>query len=284
MADSADQRKAYVAGVFDRAAACYEQTGVRFFEPAGAALVAAAGLRPGDQVLDVGCGRGASLFPAADQVGPEGAVTGIDLAPGMVAAVRAEIERLGIRHATVRIGDAEAPEFADGSFDAVLAGFVIFFLPDPLAAVRAYARLLRPGGRLALSTYCEPTEQEDAAVRKLAAALSPYLPPPNPAPADQPPPEQRLRTRGSIGELLDAAGFTDLRYVESGYRIEFGSPAQYWEWMWSGGFRGRMEQLAADRLDDARTAFTEAVEEFRAEDGSITVSTGVRFTTARRPG
>ena len=44
MADSADQRKAYVAGVFDRAAACYEQTGVRFFEPAGAALVAAAGL------------------------------------------------------------------------------------------------------------------------------------------------------------------------------------------------------------------------------------------------
>jgi SAM-dependent methyltransferase len=93
----------------------------------------------------------------------------------------------------------------------VLAGFVIFFLPDPVAAVRAYARVLRPGGRLALSTCGEPTEQETMSVRKLSAALAAFLPARPPAAAGETPPEQRQRTRESIRDLLDAAGFTDLK-------------------------------------------------------------------------
>src|SRR5262245_12377842 len=131
---SSSDRKARVAGVFDRAAPTYDEVGVRFFEPAGADLVRAAELRRGDRVLDVGCGRGASLFPAAMTVAPEGAVVGIDLAPGMVAAVAEELQRRVLPHVTVGVGDAEAPEFPDRSFDAVLAGFVLFLLPDPVTA------------------------------------------------------------------------------------------------------------------------------------------------------
>ena len=98
----------------------------------------------GDRVLDVGCGRGAALFPAAEAVGVTGSVAGIDLVAAMVAATAADITRRGVANASVRVGDAESPEFPDRSFDAVLAGFVLFFLPDLAAALRACARLLRP--------------------------------------------------------------------------------------------------------------------------------------------
>jgi len=270
-----------VAGVFDRAAPTYDQIGVRFFQPAGADLVTAAELNRGDRVLDVGCGRGASLFPAAAAVGPEGAVVGIDLAPGMVAAVAEEIHRRALQHVTVRVADAEAPNFPDRSFDAVLAGFVLFMLPNPVTAVRAYARLLRPGRQLALSTFSEVTEEDQQRVTSCQQVLAPYLPPSAPAPPDEPPPEQRLRTRHSIAEVLDEGGFTNLRFAENRYRIEFSSPTQYWEWMWSGGFRGMMEQIPANRVDNARNAFIQVVEGWRGNGGIITFAVGVRFTTAR---
>src|SRR2546421_7994686 len=134
-------------------------------------LVAAAGLRPGDRVLDVGSGRGANLFPAAAAVGPEGSVIGVDLAPGMVAQTAAEIERRGLTNARVRIGDAETPDFPEGGFDAVLAGLILYFLPDAPAAGRAYARLLRPCGRLALSTFQEMSPEGQARRQRIADGL-----------------------------------------------------------------------------------------------------------------
>jgi ubiquinone/menaquinone biosynthesis C-methylase UbiE len=267
--------KAVLAGVFDRAAATYDQVGVPFFTPAGAALVAAADLRPGERVLDVGCGRGSSLLPAAEAVGPAGRVTGLDLAPGMVAAARAEAERRGLRHVEVRVGDAEDPDLPPGSVDAVLAGLVLFFLPDPAAAVRRYARLLRPGGRLAVSTFAESTPQDEAAYRRLLSGVLALLPPaPEPGPDDPPPPERRLRTRESLLDLVGGAGFTDVRFVERDFPVEFDTPRRLWDWAWSHGMRGLLESVPADRLDEARAAFLAAAEDVR----SLTYR--VRFTTA----
>ena len=90
-----------------------------------------------------------------------------------------------------------------------------------------------------------------------------------------------MRTRESIAELLGKCGFTDLRFAENRYRIELVSPNQYWEWMWSGGFRGMMEQISADRVAEARNAFIQAVEALRGDSGMIAFRVGVRFTTAR---
>lgn len=88
------------------------------------------------------------------------------------------------------------PELPDGSVDLVLAGLVLFFLPDPVGAVRRYAELLRPGGLLAVSTFRESTSTDEAAYRRLVAGVVPLLPPaPDP---DRPPPGRRLLTRQSV--------------------------------------------------------------------------------------
>ena len=147
--ERAEQQKRGIAAVFGSSAATYDQVGVDFFTPMGRDLVALAGLQPGAHVLDVGCGRGAVLFPAAEGVGPTGRVTGIDLAPAMVELTAAEARARGLTHVHVVVGDAEQPDLPDlpdGSVDVVLAGLVLFFLPDPGAALRSLRPAAAPGG------------------------------------------------------------------------------------------------------------------------------------------
>ena len=137
-----EQAKQYVAGIFDRASETYDQTGVDYFGSLGRLVASAAELRPGERVLDVGSGRGAVLLPAAQAVGPSGSVDGVDLAPGMVTRLSADLDRLGRDNATVVLGDAQDPP-VQGPYDVVVSGMVLFFLPDPTVAVRRYRELLR---------------------------------------------------------------------------------------------------------------------------------------------
>lgn len=161
------EAKAAVAAVFDRSADSYEQVGPQFFTPFGQALVERAGIVRGDRVLDVGCGRGHVLIPAAAAAGPEGSVVGTDLAPGMVE--RTAEATASLPHVTVLLGDAAAPDFPDASFDVILAGLVIFFLPEPDKALVEYRRLLKPGGRMAFTTFGKQDPVFDAVVKRIAS-------------------------------------------------------------------------------------------------------------------
>lgn len=137
MTDQPQDPKQTVAELFDRASASYEQVGVAFFDRFGARLVELSALQPGQRVLDVGCGTGSVLLPAATAVGERGEVIGIDLSEGMLAQCRRRVDAAGLSNATLRVGDAERPDVASASIDVVLAGLVLFFLPDPLAALRS---------------------------------------------------------------------------------------------------------------------------------------------------
>lgn len=83
-----DDAKTWIAGVFDRAAPSYDQVAGRYHEYFGERLVDLTGVGRGDAVLDVACGRGAALLPAADRVGSTGTLVGIDLSPEMVLRAR----------------------------------------------------------------------------------------------------------------------------------------------------------------------------------------------------
>lgn len=127
-----------IVDVFEQAASSYDRTEVSYFKPFGTALVSCAGIRPGDHVLDVGCGRGAVLLPAAEATGPTGHVTGIDLAPTMVTLTADDVARAGLTQVEVRLGDAQQPSFAPHSFVAAtdaLAAHLPAELPRPAPTV-----------------------------------------------------------------------------------------------------------------------------------------------------
>ncbi|MFS4092630.1 class I SAM-dependent methyltransferase [Streptomyces sp. AF1A] len=115
--------------------------------PAYAAAVADLGLRAGDRVLDAGCGTGRALAPLRAAVGPSGVVLGADLTPAMLAAaVRAGRDRIG----TLLRADVAALPLRSGCLDAVFAAGLIAHLPRPAENLRELARVVRPGGTLAL--------------------------------------------------------------------------------------------------------------------------------------
>ncbi|GAB2730186.1 class I SAM-dependent methyltransferase [Streptomyces bullii] len=115
--------------------------------PAYAAAVAELGLREGDRVLDAGCGTGRALPPLRAAVGASGVVVGADLTPAMLeAAVRAGRDRAG----RLLLADVAALPLRDGSLDAVFGAGLISHLPDLAENLRELARVVRPGGVLAL--------------------------------------------------------------------------------------------------------------------------------------
>ncbi|MER5958870.1 methyltransferase domain-containing protein [Streptomyces longhuiensis] len=111
------------------------------------AAVAELGLRAGDRVLDAGCGTGRALPALRDAVGPSGAVLGVDLTPAMLeAAVRAGRDRAG----SLMLADVTRLPVRSGSLDAVFGSGLVAHLPQPQENLRELARVVRPGGLLAL--------------------------------------------------------------------------------------------------------------------------------------
>ncbi|MFE0641975.1 class I SAM-dependent methyltransferase [Streptomyces sp. NPDC058877] len=117
--------------------------------PAYAAAVDGLGLRPGDAVLDAGCGTGRALLPLRAAVGPTGTVLGVDLTPEMIERA-VDAGRSGEDGGALLLADVGRLPLRDGVLDAVFGAGLVSHLPEPVAALRELARTVRPGGRLAL--------------------------------------------------------------------------------------------------------------------------------------
>lgn len=138
---------------WDKAAGLYERYWSEQLAPAQRRLLEMAALRPGERVLDVACGTGLVTFPAAVAVGHTGLVAAVDLSDAMVGQVDAEAHRRNLVHVTGHRMDAEALEFPDRSFDVALCALGLMYVPDPRAAMREIARVLKPGGRTAIAVW-----------------------------------------------------------------------------------------------------------------------------------
>ena len=134
-------------------------------------LLRAAHVAPGMRVLDVATGTGLSADAALAAVGPTGHITAADISPAMVGKAR---ERLGkAPNVSVSVEDGQALSFSDASFDAVLCNLGLMFFPDPVRGLSEIRRVLRAGGRAAVSVN---TEVERSYNHQINAMIARYVP------------------------------------------------------------------------------------------------------------
>ncbi len=247
-----------VVALWARAAPTYE-TEVPYFRSMGERIVAHAALLRGQHVLDVACGKGATLIPAASVVGDKGRVVGIDIVPAMVDGARLAAAAAGLRNVTVEVMDGEALELAPASFDVVISAFGLGFL-RPERALPEIHRVLRDGGRFVTSVplgggpnwaffgeLCERYGLTSTA---------------HPGGANAPSGDQAAR-------VFSAAGFTMGPPIADSVSVTFPDEESWWRWAWSHGQRAFLEHLDEGRVAEFKdNAFT-ALRSCRTPEGFL---------------
>ncbi|HEX6150016.1 class I SAM-dependent methyltransferase [Nocardioides sp.] len=236
-------------------------------------LLDAAEVDHDEHVLDVATGPG---YVAAAAMGRGAHVVGVDIAAAMVTLARTLRPEIEFRQA-----DAERLPFAEDSFDAVLGNFLILHVGSPERVIAELTRVLRPGGRVALSTWDVPERARLLGV--LVDALADVGAEP---PADLPvgPPFFRFADDSEFAALLSDAGLVDVEVQTVGFTQGFASDDHLWESLIGGTVRTRALVLAQPDSVQAeiRTAFDRRVRPY-ATDRGLDVPVSVKLASGRKP-
>ena len=251
---SDQDKKAMIAQVFARAADGYQH--IKHFPPLGQRLVELAHIPAGATVLDVASGRGAILFPAAEKVGAGGEVVGIDISPGMVKETGAEIARQGLKNVQLRQMDAEDLDFPDASFDYVLCGFALHFFPHLDRGLAEFRRVLKPQGRVAVSTWGVDDERWSW-YKKLRAAYH----------ADLRLQSQSFENPETLEKIFGEAGFSDIKLYTELFDWVCAQPEEWWNAQWSMSSRAGLEKLDTSALAQFKAEVFQNMSALKQPDG-----------------
>lgn len=186
-------------------------------------LVELAGVEPGSRVLDIACGYGEPALTAAGKAGPDGTVVATDISAEMLAYGRERAAEAGLDNVEFIESDASALDFPADSFDAALSRWGIIFEPDGEGAAARVRGFLKPGSRMAISSWGTP-DRVPMIARPMRTALErldvPPPPPGTPGPLSRPTPE-------AIGGLLEGGGFSDIQVEDVELTFEWESPEEF---------------------------------------------------------
>ncbi|MFL6073223.1 MAG: class I SAM-dependent methyltransferase [Mycobacteriales bacterium] len=243
-------------------------------------FMAAAGVRAGDRVLDVGCGTGQSTRDAA-RAAAGGGVVGVDVSAAALAYGRQVTRSEGLRGVGYLCADAQAYPFPPEHFDLGISRFGVMFFADPVAAFANIGRALRPGARLVMLVWQGRDRNEwPAAVRR---ALAPGTAAPPPAPGSDP---FSLGDPAVAAGLLAAAGFVDVAFAEVDEPVYYGPDTATAEELVLGlreptALLAALEPAAAER---ARDRLRDLLEAHRTADGVFFGSRAWIITATRGSG
>ena len=202
MSTDSDPNRAALAwqtGVWDRMTAVYPNEIDPRFAPVIDHLIALAGPRPGQRILDLGTGTGAVAVRVAPLVAPDGTVEAIDISPAMLAVAQGRFAHLDLYNVTCAAGRAEDIPAGDSEFDAVLASLSLMYAIDRAAAAREIARVLRPGGRFVAAVWAGPEEADLVLFQQTAGRFAPTPPVPGVGPGSLAEPAPFLAQLAAVG-------------------------------------------------------------------------------------
>ncbi len=252
--------------------------------PLGLLAMDRAALVPGERVLDVGCGCGATTLALARRVGREGRVLGIDLSSPMLEHARREPRPPGAGEVRFEEADAQTHVFSAAAFDVLFSRFGVMFFADPRAAFANLRTALRPGGRVAFVCWRSFPENPWMAV-PLMAALQHIPPPPIPGPNDPGP--FSFADRGRVGDILEGAGLADVAFEPVDREVAVGGggnvDAAVDFILQMGPTAAALRDVGAAKTAEVVSAIREAIRPYHRADTGVRMAAAAWIVTARRP-
>jgi SAM-dependent methyltransferase len=233
-------------------------------------LVELAAVEPGSRVLDVAAGYGEPTLTAARAAGPQGRVIATDISAEMIAFGRERARQAGLENIEFIRADASSLDFPAGSFDAALSRWGIIFEPDGEQAAARVRAFLRPGARMAISSWGQPDRVPFLLIpmRTAIERLDAQPPPPGtPGPLSRPTPK-------AIGGLLEGGGFSAVHVEEATVSFEWASAEEFTAFIKeiAPPISSLIESHPPDVRDATWAAITDAIRAQASEDGRVRLS------------
>jgi ubiquinone/menaquinone biosynthesis C-methylase UbiE len=272
------QYKRIESEVYSFTALSYEKFGSRTFEAYAQPLLKAAEPKPGQHILDIACGTGIPSLMASPLVEPNGTVTGIDLAPGMIELAKKKAEERGLKNITFREADGEFLPFPDESFDIALCNHGLVHMTDRGKALHEMWRVLKKGGVIALSVWSTPDRALTIGI--VAKTIREIWPAAVVAGA---PTWFDFGGEGVLEKVLTDTGFHDITTARHTVAFVVGSGEEYWEGVL--GISGRLQMLLKnipqEAASDIKANVIRAAEKFRS-GGEIKIPCEEVIAVARK--
>ncbi|MCT4662290.1 MAG: class I SAM-dependent methyltransferase [Tissierellales bacterium] len=271
-----NQDKIKLIELWNKVAFNYGKLGPNYWDKFGERLVNLSHIKEGVYILDIGTGRGATLFPASHRVGINGKIIGIDICENMVDMTNDEIDRQNIKNSKVLQINMEEINFADEYFDNIVSGFSIGYILNNDDYFKNILRVLKKDGQLSFSMWGVQKDQ-----KWLTNIVNEYL---KPNKKEEDVVSLKLDSVEGIRKLLEDAKLKEIEIYEEENEVVYLDENQWWDEMWNNAVRGifeSIEKLGQDKFEEFQLKVNNALQNYRRENG-ICLNMNVIYAVAKK--